>query len=272
MSLAAASIERSKRNCKSWSVLLTDQCATGRRIALWRVPCNSWSCPTCAKKKANAISHKARLNFEGKRLRLLTLTIRPMASLPSAISLINAAWNRLRLKLNRKYGKIKYLKVMEVQPGTGMPHFHVLVDKYLDSTWLNVAVPSSGFGQIYDIRQVRSELVFQYVLKYLRKGIRDIAFLDALLSCRGRRYGFSQGMHKIETYMSMRPIHLYKHGDTSPDLALWTLRFFEISKSVGYYPISVSDDYACYFNPAPVALLPAPPTSGSSPPATMPPK
>lgn len=265
MSLAEQAIERAKRNCRSWSLILQDHCATGRRIALWRVPCNSWSCPKCAKKKSRSISEKARVNFQGDRLRLLTLTIRPQANLPGAITHINAAWNRLRLKITRKYGKVKYLRVMEAQRSTKMPHFHVLINKYLDFRWLSQVLVECGFGPIFDIRLVRNDQVYDYVLKYLRKGISDIQFLEALLACRGRRFGFSQGMVMIKADYPMRPIHLYKHASTPTDLALWTLRFFEISLSVGYYPLSVHDDFACYFSPSSVLLLPAPPASSSIP-------
>ncbi len=156
---------------------------------------------------------------------------------------------------------------MEAQRRTKMPHFHVLVNKYLEWHWLSRALVSSGFGPIFDISAVRNELVYDYVLKYLRKGIDDMEFLDALLACRGRRFGFSQGMIMIKADYPLRPLLLYKHGNTSPDLALWTLRFYEISLSVGYYPLSSNEDFVCYFNPAPVALLPAPPTSGSPTPA-----
>lgn len=269
MSLATDSIERSKAHCRTWSLILQDHCATGRRIALWRVPCNSWGCERCAKKKVAALSHKARVNFQGSRLRFLTLTIRPMSSQTSAILHINAAWNRLRLKLNRKLGKVKYLKVMEPQPGTKMPHFHVLIDKYIPWHWMNQAVVEAGFGPIWNIKAIRSDQVYEYVLKYLRKGISDIAFLDALLQCRGRRFGFSQGMAMITADYPLHPVQLYQHEGTPADLALWTLRFYEIAKSVGYYPISCNEDFVCYFNPSSVPLLPAPPTSGSTPPAAL---
>ena len=198
---------------------------------------------------------------------MLTLTIRPRASLPGAITHINAAWNRLRLKITRKYGKVKYLRIMEAQRRTGMPHFHLLINKYLEWHWLSQALVSSGFGPVFDIRLCRNDQVYDYVLKYLRKGITDMVFLDALLACRGRRFGFSQGMVMVKAYMPLHAIHLYKHEGTPPDLALWTLRFFEISLSVGYYPLSSNEDFVCYFNPAPVALLPAPAYIGLPTPA-----
>lgn len=268
MSLAQQAIDRSKARCRSWSLLLQDACKTGRRIALWRVPCKSWNCPKCAKKKAEAVSEKVRQNFTSERVRFLTLTIRPQASLPGAIVHINAAWNRLRLKIQRKYGKFKYFKTIEPQGNTRMPHFHVLISIYVDNNWLGPALASSGFGPIRHITLVRNELVLPYVLKYLRKGIKSLEFIDALIVVNGRRYSFSQGMIMITSSLSLHPIHFYKHGDTSPIDALLNLRWFKISISSGYYPLSLNSNMALFFNPSSVLLLPAPPTSSATPLAT----
>lgn len=269
MSLAEQAISRSKRKCRSWSLLLQDSCRTGERIALWRVPCKSWNCPRCAPKKAEAVSAKVQQNFRSERVRFLTLTIRPRASLPEAIIHINTAWNRLRLKITRKYGKIKYFKTIEPQGNTRMPHFHVLINIYIDNNWLGPALESSGFGPIRHITLVRQDLVLPYVLKYLRKGIKSIPFLDALLLIHGRRYSFSHGMIMITSGVDLHPIHFYKHGNSSPIDALLNLRWLKISISSGYYPLSLNSNMALFFNPSPVKLLAPPTPARSSALATM---
>jgi len=240
-------------------LLLQDHCATGKKIALWRVPCNSWACPKCAKVKAEALARKVEVNFKGERLRFLTLTIRPQASLPGAIIGINTAWNRLRLKITRKYGKIKYFKVIEPQRNTKMPHFHVLINRYVDKAWLGTVLESCGFGPICDIKLVRNEKIMSYVLKYVRKGIKSVEFLDALLECRGRRFSFSRGMVMLAKIASLHPVHFYRHGETHVLDALLALRWFKISVSSGYYPLSINSNMALFFNPSAVALLPATP-------------
>lgn len=259
---------RASKRCRSWSTLLMDSLATGHRVALWRVPCKSWSCPRCARKKAQSVSHKARINFQGGRIRFLTLTIRPQASLPGAITHINRSWNRLRLNITRFCGKVKYAKFLEPQPSTGMPHFHVLLDKYIPAAWLNHAVVKAGFGPIYKIKLVRDELVFGYVLKYLRKGIEDDAFLDALLTVRGRRYAFSQKLIPYNPSSGLKPVRIYKHDNIQMIDALLNLFWMDISISSGYYPLSISNDFVYFFKPAPVPLLPAPPASGASSPVS----
>lgn len=243
-------------------MLLMDSVSSGKSIALWRVPCKSWSCPKCAKRKSQAIAHKARINFQNERVRFLTLTIKPQGSIPEAILSVNRAWNLLRLKITRKVGKVKYLKVLEPQPSTKMPHFHVLLNKYVSATWLNYAVTSSGFGKIFKIKPVRDEHVFNYVLKYLHKGITDDDFLDALLLLKGRRFSFSQGLMPWSSDTSLHPVSIHETGNLNLLSCLLHLRWFDISISSGYYPLSINSNIVLFFKRSPLPLLPAPPISG----------
>lgn len=250
-------------------MLLMDSLATGHKVALWRVPCKSWACPRCSKVKAQAIAHKARVNFVSDQVRFLTLTIRPQGSIPEAVMHINRAWNRLRLKITRKVGKVKYYKVIEPQPGTGMPHFHVLLDKYVSAAWLNSAVTQSGFGPIFKIKMVRNDQVFNYVTKYMAKGLTDDTFFDALLLLHSRRFSFSRGLAPWLRTPSFHPVSLHNQGAKPLLESLLFLRWLDISISSGYYPIKINNDIAYFFKRAPVPLLPAPPKSGSgSPPAS----
>lgn len=246
-----------------------DSVSTGKSLALWRVPCKSWSCPKCAKKKSISIAHKARINFQNERVRFLTLTIKPQGSIPEAILSVNRAWNLLRLKITRKYGKVKYFKVLEPQPRTKMPHFHVLLNKYVSATWLNHAVTSSGFGPIFKIKAVRDEHVFNYVIKYLHKGILDDDFLDALLLLKGRRYSFSNYLFPWEPSSALHPVSLHNTGCSALLGSLLKIRWFKISISSGYYPLSINDNIVLFFNRADVPLLPAPPASGHVRPAAL---
>lgn len=183
---------RARTKCKKFSVLLMDSMATGIRMTGFRIPCKSWSCARCAKKKADDYGKRAEAGLIDSRVRLLTLTIKPQESLPGALRCVSRGWNRLNGKIKRKYGKYKYFKVIERQPGTGMPHFHLLIDIYIDKAWLVEAAVLSGFGQICDIREVKSHAVFHYVLKYLKKGINNDIFDSALLTLNTRRVSFSR--------------------------------------------------------------------------------
>ncbi len=255
---------RAHERCRSFSVLLTQSVGTGVRMAAWRVPCKSWNCPRCAKKKTKEIAHKAKLNFDSNHLRFLTLTIKPMKSLPSALIRVNHSWNRLRLSITRKFGKVKYFKVIEAQHSTNMPHFHILIDKFIPSAWLNQAVTRAGFGRIYKIKRVTNDKVFNYVTKYLGKGITNDNFLEALITTNGRRYSFSRRIIHSST-PSLYTISLFiKTGNLDAIHSLISHFYRSSTISTGTYPLSSSPNFAEFFIPASVPLLPAPPPSGSA--------
>jgi hypothetical protein len=101
-----------------------------------------------------------------------------------------------------------------------MPHFHVLVNKYISLAWLKEAAVSSGFGPIMDIRDARNGGIMSYVLKYLRKGMTDDEFLSAMLIVRGRRYGFSRGMYAKDRGSVFSPLRC-KWSRTRSVLHAW---------------------------------------------------
>jgi len=229
-------------------------------MAVYRVPCKSWNCPTCGPKKANHLSHRASQYFKGHHLRFWTLTIKPQGDIPGALLHINKAWNRLRLKISRKYGKVKYFKVLEAQNSTKMPHFHILVDKFISWHWMRGAALASGFGTHLYVKDVRDEHVIQYVLKYLRKGFKNEEFLDALLRTHGRRFGFSRGCPDIPTISNYLIRYFIKSYDVTAISALMSLNWWLISKSCNFYPLSDNPVFTEIFFPSSVGLLPAPPT------------
>lgn len=242
-----------------------DHMATGTRIAVWRLPCKSWSCPKCARKKARQVADRAYYNFKSEHMRFLTLTIVPRSSLTEALSHINAAWNRLRTNITRNYGKIKYFKVLESQPRSKMPHFHVLINKYIPSSWLKMAVVRAGFGRIYKIEDVRSDQILGYVTKYLRKGIDDDVFVHHLLSINGRRFSFSRRLPPPPKPPGYKAVSVIETRDTSMiDVALYWF-YLDVSLSGNIYPLSSSANFYSFFSPGPLPLLPAPAGRSSFP-------
>ena len=159
-----------------------------------RMRCKRWSCNHCAKEKAYRIGKRCEDHFAVGQTRFLTLTIKPIKDKVQALRNIKKAWNRLRLKMTRKIGKFKYCWVLEAQPKTGMPHLHILLDKYVNWLWLKSNVESCGFGPVFDIRAVKSAGVLRYVIKYTSKGIGDETLEKCLTSIKGRRVGYSRGM------------------------------------------------------------------------------
>jgi hypothetical protein len=174
---------------------------------------------------------------------------------------VNRAWNLLRLKITRHCGKVKYFKVLEPQPSTGMPHFHVFLNRYVSAAWLNSALVSSGFGRIFKIQAIRDDQIFSYALKYLSKGIADDRFLSALISIKGRRFSFSRGMLQPKIQGSLAFVSVHNTGDRELLSSLLSLRLLDISISSGWYPLDGSKDFCHWRLQYDVPLLPPPPKS-----------
>lgn len=70
---------------------------------------------------------------------LVTLTLRHVGQWPcppcGSSKELQAAWNRLRGMIVRKYGPTVYLRVRE-WTSAGVGHYHVIMDRRVDHTWL----------------------------------------------------------------------------------------------------------------------------------------
>ena len=148
---------------------------------------------------------------------------------------------------------------MEAQNTTKMPHFHILVDKYIDWHWMKGAALASGFGCHCFVTDVRDSHVYGYILKYLRKGIASELFLEALLECRGRRVSYSRSISPLITSFSYKPMYLIHSHDTLAADLFFILRWYDISTSVGYYPLSCTPHFYEFFIPSSQVLRLAPP-------------
>lgn len=246
-----------------------DKMATGTKLAVWKLPCKSWNCPTCRKKKARDLSNRAQIYFEKERLRFWTLTIKPQSSLTEALKHINKSWNRLRLKVTRKYGKVKYFKVLEHQNKSEMPHFHFLCNKYINWHWMKGAAQAAGFGSHLFVADVSSPKVYNYVIKYLRKGMHNDNFLEALLQNNGRRFGFSRGCLPISR-LNNYSIQYFLQNLTMDTCDLFlNLNWWNIKDKQGFYPVQSNEEYTEYFFPNKDVLLLAPPASSQSKSGTL---
>jgi hypothetical protein len=128
--------------------------------------------------------------------RFLTLTLDP-AKLPPGIDpvryLRSCVWAKFRTYLKRKYGRpIVYIAVLEYTEA-GIPHLHVLVDRFIPQAWISESWEALGGGRVVDIRRVYDmHRVARYLSKYLTKQV-------ILSSPRGvRRWSVSRGIQLFE--------------------------------------------------------------------------
>jgi hypothetical protein len=159
----------------------------------YRVNCKSWNCSYCRPRRAKRYRHAIRTTAERLQLRrFLTLTLDPKKIQGDPVQFLNSAFAKLRVYLQRAHGAApQYIRVLEFQKN-GNPHFHILIDRYLDIEWIRKAWVAVGGGYMVDIKLVDVHRVGPYISKYLTK--------ELLMSAppRSRRVTTSRGIKLFE--------------------------------------------------------------------------
>ncbi len=122
----------------------------------------------------------------------MTLTLDPSRIEGDPARYLRSVFNKYRVYLLRKYGhSIKYIAILEFHK-SGIPHLHVLVDRYIAQAWISDSWSALGGGNIVDIRYVDVHRIAHYLAKYLTK--------ELLLSApeRSRRVTTCRSIHLNE--------------------------------------------------------------------------
>lgn len=184
--------------CGRMSIAGTDP-KTGRKV-FRRVNCGSWTCSYCGPRKARTARAAIRSVAESLGLRyFLTLTLDPakLENPKMAVPYMRAVFNKFRLYLKRKFEMPPaYICVLEFTQ-KGMPHLHVLFDRYIPQAWISHVWDSLGGGRICFIKQVTINNVTRYLSKYLTK--------DLLLSA-------PKGARRITTSRSIKLFPRFNSG------------------------------------------------------------
>ena len=86
-----------------------------------------------------------------------------------AVPHLRMCFNKFREYLRRKYDvPPTYISVLEFTKA-GVPHLHVLIDRYIPQAWISDAWEKLGGGKIVFIKRVTIEKVARYLSKYLTK-------------------------------------------------------------------------------------------------------
>ena len=158
------------RYCGRFSIRGKDP-QTGR-ISCRRVNCGAWTCSYCGSRKAQLAKRNIRAHAE--RLGLcyfltLTLADRGFESPVMQVRRVRKAFNEFREYLRRKYGvPPNYICVLEFTQ-RGVPHLHVLIDRYIPHAWISKTWDRLGVGKIVFIKRVSIHNVSRYLSKYLTK-------------------------------------------------------------------------------------------------------
>lgn len=183
-----------KRGCGRFSLKGIDlrEGISGRGEQYARLNCNCWDCSYCGPRKQRMLREAIGRWAEWLDLkRFLTLTMNPEVFLPEdmtyaefkelhdddcekerlkpiAIRKLRDSFNKLRVYLGRRYGAIDFICILELHE-SGMPHLHLLVDRYIPVEWLRESWQSVGGGFEIKIKEVPVRKASIYVSKYLSK-------------------------------------------------------------------------------------------------------
>ena len=165
---------------------------SGIRYGYARTYCKAWDCSYCGRRKAARVCRRIAAAAKEHGLnRFLTLTLDPKTCTKEEdlVRYIRQVWRKFRVYLKRQHGKsVEFIAVLE-EHKSGIPHMHVLLDRYILQAWISEAWSALGGGRIVFIEKVKNlETIGWYLGKYLTK--------DMLLSHgRGvRRYTTSRGV------------------------------------------------------------------------------
>ena len=121
------------------------------------------------------------------------------------------------------------------------------------------AAQAAGFGNHMFVKDVSNPKIYNYVIKYLRKGMHNDEFLEALLQNNGRRFGFSRGCLPLAS-LNNYSIQYFLSNPRQDSFNLFlTLNWWNIKDKTGFYPHQSDGDYTEYFFPnKDILFLPKP--------------
>jgi hypothetical protein len=158
-----------KSKCGSYTLVGPIKGQLGK-LAHSRLFCKSLRCPYCRKPKLKKLrARMAQLAHEKQLRRFVTLTLDPkrITDPKHTDRLIRNCWRKMRVALERKFGKtVQFIQVLEFHK-SGVAHLHLMVGVYIQQEWLSDAWQASGGGEIVDIRYVDVHRVTAYLTAYL---------------------------------------------------------------------------------------------------------
>lgn len=144
----------------------------GVRCGVYPMRCKKWSCPTCGQRKVKATLARTRAGMSLGPCRFFTLTSPGNEDAETSYAEFPARFKRFRMRLERRFGRIEYLAVVERQK-RGAAHVHVVYrGPFIPQQWLSRVAAECGFGRIADIRRSNPQLM-RYLAKYLTKELGD---------------------------------------------------------------------------------------------------
>ena len=146
----------------------------GTDAGIYPLRCKRWSCSYCGPRKARATIARVKAGMDLGPCRFATVTSPAGESAADSYARFPGRWKRFHMRLERRFGRIEYIAVVEPQK-CGAAHIRfVYRGPFIPQAWLSRAAQASGFGRIADIRRSHPRLM-SYLAKYLAKGLGPVA-------------------------------------------------------------------------------------------------
>lgn len=142
----------------------------GNKTVFVRARCKTWACPKCGPRLRKAFIHNVSREASKKNLRrFVTLTI-ANDLFAYDVAFLRRSWHLLRQQIQREFGKIEYISVVEFgKRGSERIHLHLLVSEFLPQKWLSAHWQMCGGGPVVDIRYIDVHRIVGYLSKYFSK-------------------------------------------------------------------------------------------------------
>jgi hypothetical protein len=181
--------------CGAWTIRGVG--VDGQSEKLIRLDCKRWVCAYCGPRKAWLYKQRIRELAESYGLiRFVTLTLDPRKIEGDAVRYLRKVFNKWRVSLLRKFKcTVTYIAILEFHK-SGIPHLHILIDRFIPQAWISSSWSVLGGGGIVDIRYVDVHRIAHYLAKYLTKELLMSAPL------RSRRVTTSRSIHLLDKKVS----------------------------------------------------------------------
>ncbi len=160
------------KHCGKFSIKGRD--SKNNLVRYRRLNCGSWSCSYCGPRKAKLAKRAIRQQAEELGLRYfltLTLDTSKLAEGEDASRHLQRAFDKFRTYLRRRFKKPPvFIKVVEFTK-KGFPHYHILIDRYIEQQWISHTWDQLGGGRVVWIRRAKIRHVSRYLGKYLTKDL-----------------------------------------------------------------------------------------------------
>lgn len=177
--------------CGTFAVVIRHPTPLGPVHVQYKARCGSRFCSVCSDIKSTEWQHKIIGSFAHKKCVMITLTFADSSPDPFLEpAYYSRAWDNFLKRLRRRYPSLCFARMVEITKA-GMPHFHILVDRYIPQKYISWAFEKCGGGKVAWCSFVDPGRSAKYITKYVTKSLDP--------DSRGPYFFFLSRMRSVST-------------------------------------------------------------------------